>query len=108
MEIDEIIISVLKPTVTPAINLTKEDVWGEYDIVAQKRIREGMIVARSEQLCPYFGDKLPYKSVTVVCTDAQRDEVIYWLEYVHGGGSVAREMRVDKDRVALRSNYLCW
>ena len=113
--------------------LTQEDVWGELDHETLKLKTKGMIVARGlppadkddryafsvEQrlaliaqtyptICPVWGDELPYKSVTVVCANDQVEEVSYWLEYVHGGGSVSDIRDLDGGRVALRSDYRCW
>ena len=90
----------------PAKKITMDDVWGKY--VGVKLISNGMIVARSDEICPIWKDKLPYKSVTVVCKKKDEDEVIYWLEYVHGADCVSRRKELPKGKVALRSNYMCW
>ena len=78
-----------------------------------KWIHHGMLVATSHEdglpsVCPIWKDKLPYKSVTIVCEPSIEEEVIYWLEYVHGGGSVSRRKKLDNGKIALRSNYQCW
>lgn len=88
--------------------LTQEDVWGEYDINNGERISRGMIVARSGEICPVFNDKIPYKSVTVICPKNQYDEVAYWLEFVHGGDCVSMTKELDDLRIAIRSDYQCW
>ena len=49
--------------------LTKEDVWGEFDVYKGERISNGMVVARYKDICPIFNDEVPYKSVTVVCRE---------------------------------------
>lgn len=90
------------------MKLTKEDVWGEYDHENLRRISKGMIVARSYDQCPVFGDFLPYKSVTVICKQKQADEVKYWLTYVHGPNNIEKEMYLEDGRIAIRSNYMCW
>jgi len=87
--------------------LTKEDVWGEYD-ENYNLIKKGMIVAKYKDICPYFTDVVPYKSVTVVCDKDQEEEVTYWLEYVHGANSISNKKILDNDKIALRSNYKCW
>lgn len=83
--------------------LTKEDVWGDYE-----KGTKGMIVASSGDICPIFKDKVPYKSVTVVCTEPQLHEVKYWLAYVHGGGCIHTEIDMPDGRIAIRSDYQCW
>jgi hypothetical protein len=88
------------------MKLTKEDVWGKYDDKAHK-LSNGMIIARGEEKCPIFKDKLPYKSVTVVCKPEEEEEVCYWLDYVHGGGISKRKVLED-GKIAIRSNYMCW
>jgi len=89
---------VLNPTVPKAKKVTKEDVWE----------KGGMIVARSDEICPVWRDVLPYKSVTAICNKIQQEEVIYWLEYVYGGESISKIKELSNDKVAIRSNYMCW
>jgi hypothetical protein len=92
MSQDRIKITVSHPTVPEAKKLTKDDVWGKWDEVANKKIDNGMLVAYGcgeHASCPIWGDIIPYKSVTVVGPIEQEQEIRYWLEYVHGGGSVA-------------------
>ena len=88
--------------------LHKDDVWGAYDIEKNKRISDGMIVARSEEKCPIFKNIVPCKSVTVVCNVDQEDEVEYWLSYVHGGDNISDRKELKGGKVALRSDYMCW
>jgi hypothetical protein len=116
---DDFKISVKVPTFPRAKNLTKEQVWGLWE--EGKNVEVGMIVAKGydlsnrdiansmpyPQVCPVFLDKLPYKSVTVVCAPSKKDEVIYWLEYVLGGGCVQQICRY-KNGIAIRANYMCW
>ena len=100
-------INVNNPTVPEAKVLTQEDVWGKLD-ENYNRISSGMIVARTDEVCPIFKDKVPYKSVTVVCNSSQVNEVIYWLEYVHGGDSVSKVRALPDGKAAIRSDYQCW
>lgn len=107
--------------------LEKDDVWGEYDD-NHKQISKGKIVARGypdvdekyftqkqydeltavlPDICPVWNDKLPYKSVTAICSSDEADEVIHWLAYVHGG-EPAMVIKLSGDRVAIRSHYQCW
>ena len=88
--------------------LGKEDVWGEFHEITYEKLSDGMIVARTDEICPIFGDKVPFKSVTVVCDKEQYDEVEYWLMYVHGGGCVQAERDLPDGRIAIRSDYQCW
>ena len=94
---------VSEPTAPKAKTLTQEDVWGNY---TKKTL--GMIVARMNDKCPVFKDKVPYKSVTIICTEEQFDEVHYWLEYVHGADCIGKVKRLPKGKIAIRSNYMCW
>lgn len=81
-----------------------EDVWGT---PGKDR---GMIVTRTDEKCPHFGDIVPYKSVTVVCKKEQVDDVVYFLEYNHGHESVSaiKDIEGDLGLVAIRSDYQCW
>ena len=91
--------------------LTKEDVWGEYDRETLKEITKGMVVAESGDICPIFGDKVSSKSVTVICNENQlygNKGVEYWLEYVHGSGCIQKTMEIGSDKVAIRSDYMAW
>jgi len=90
------------------MKLTKEDVWGKYDEDTHECVSKGMIVARTDEICPIFGDKVPYKSVTVVCAEGQYDEVVEWLIYVHGGDCISQMKELGGGKVALRSDYKCW
>ena len=91
-----------------SLKLTKNDVWGEYDINTFTVISKGMKVAEHGDRCPIFNDILPYKSVTVVCEQHEQHEVEYWLQYVHGGGCIAQRAELTDGRIAYRSNYMCW
>lgn len=116
----EITITVSEPTQPEAEELTMDDVWGIIDEDKWERINNGMLVARGApndyvntfdnipQTCPIWNDRLPYKSVTVVCQIEQIDEVEYWLEYVHGGGSISQYKELPNGKIAIRSNYMCW
>ena len=110
--------------------LSKDDVWGKVDPLTHQLQSKGLIVARGlpqadgkylteqqrEELisrtypvkCPVWGDELPYKSVTVICSADNVSEVSYWLEYVHGGGSIQNILDLPDGKVALRSDYMCW
>jgi hypothetical protein len=89
--------------------LTKADVWGEYCDRTHTKLSDGMVVAdcRSD-ICPVFGDKPPYKSVTVICQPDQCNEVEYWLEWVHGGGCISKIAQLEDGCIAIRSDYKCW
>ncbi len=100
--------------------LTKEDVWGTFDLDKMERTSWGMVVARGlpsgtvpvagdyPTTCPVWHDALPYKSVTVICTIDRLEEVMYWLTYVHGGGNLSDKKTLGSGFVALRSNYMAW
>ena len=88
--------------------LRQEDVWGKYDEATYKMIHRGMVVARSDETCPVWGDTPGYKSVTVICTKKQEQDVRYWLEFVHGNDCVLMAKTLADGRVAIRSDYMCW
>lgn len=89
-------------------SLTKEDVWGEFNIYTGEKLSKGMIVARYNETCPVFKDIVPYKSVTIVGPLDKQDELEYWLDYVNGGESISKVKTLDNNRVAIRSDYMCW
>lgn len=113
-------IFVLEPTSAPAQKLTQEDVWGKIEMEDEfipkmpiKWIHPGRLVATSGDdglptVCPIWKDKLPYKSVTVICDKQEEGDCEYWLEHVHGGGSVSKRKELPKGKVALRSDYQAW
>ena len=86
--------------------LQKHDVFGDTD-ENYRRISDGLVVARSDKTCPIWGDKVPSKSVTVVCNVDQESDVAHWLAYVHGGGWSMR-LKLDDGRIAIRSDYQAW
>jgi len=112
---------VLEPSKTESRLLTQEDVWGRYVKIDDNyvNVNDGMIVAnhsfggynkikaQSLKKCPIFKDYVGYKSVTVVCDKKLQDDVEYWLEFVHGGGSI-QKVKDLKDKVGIRSDYMCW
>lgn len=99
---------IKSPKGKEAENLTKDDVFGVYDFKNNKMIDNGMVVARSKEDCPIFKDILPYKSMTVVCQNEQQEDVVYWLEYVHGSNCVSKVKKLDESNIAIRSDYQCW
>jgi len=102
-------ITVSEPTFPEPKKLTKEDVWGIFDIQAMKWVSNGMMVEPVKGICRVFGDRMPFKSVTVVCLQTQFNEVAYWLEFVHGAGSITKvKVMDDNTKVAIRSEYNCW
>ncbi len=86
----------------PDFKIQKWDVFGH-----AKDNYTGMIIAKTNQKCPIWKDKLPFKSVTVVCKKEDLSDVEYWLCYVHGG-SFERIKDLPDGKVALRSNYQAW
>ncbi len=118
--------SEIHPT-PPGFKLGKADVWGDFNHDTGENLGHGMVVARGlpqidkyftkEQfdkankevpaICPVFGDRLPWKSVTVICKMEEYKEINYWLEYVHGGGAVQKTKSLPDGKLAIRSNYMC-
>lgn len=94
--------------------LTSDDVWGKVGGVADgfRRVSDGMVVARSKDTCPVWGDEVPYKGVTVI-GDWNGDAdfavaMVYWLEYVLGSDAVDRTKVLADGRLAMRGNYTAW
>lgn len=89
--------------------IVHSDVFGKYEDL--KRIDEGMVVARGDAFidvkCPIFGDIVPYKSVTVVCSKEQREGVLQHLMNAHGGPH-RYELELSDGRIAIRSDYQAW
>lgn len=90
----------------PHFKLEKDDVWPLFDD-KDKKITEGRIVASSGEKCPIWKDKVPYKSVTAVCTKDELNEVLYWLSYVHGGEH-SKMCPLPDNKIAIRSDYQAW
>jgi len=108
---------VLEPTSAPAQKLTQEDVWGRFEEdeygIPIKMIDIGKLVATSADndlptVCPVWHDKLPHKSVTAICDKKDENDCEYWLEFVHGGGSVSRRKELPNGKIAFRSDYQAW
>jgi len=64
-------------------------------------------VAATDDVCPVWGDRVPYKSVTVIVPADEEDDAAYCLSMAHGGGYSRRRV-LDDGRVALRSDYQAW
>jgi hypothetical protein len=64
-------------------------------------------VAATDDVCPVWGDRVPYKSVTVIVEASEEDAATYCLACAHGGGYSRRLVLAD-GRVALRSDYQAW
>lgn len=111
---------VLEPSAAPAQKLTQDDVWGKTEMESEfipkipvKWIHHGKLVATSHddglpKICPIWKDELRYKSVTVICNKQEASDCEYWLEYVHGGGSVSKRKELPGGKIAFRSDYQAW
>ncbi|MEK6829770.1 MAG: hypothetical protein AABY15_06640 [Nanoarchaeota archaeon] len=116
----------------PINGISIDDVWGKCTDPTQgsmKRLTNGMLVARGlpyedgtpeakkiqensddvplPMVCPVWKDRLPYKSVTVICDEKDLGAVLQWLSYVHGGEH-SNEKRLPEGKIAIRSDYQCW
>lgn len=107
-DITPIKIIVSEPEGPEPTEMTKDDVWGKWDEEHNIRVKDGMIVAHTGDICPIFGDKVPYKSVTVVCKEEEFESVKYWLEYVHGYDCISKMKEMEENKIAIRSEYQCW
>tara|TARA_R100001594_G_scaffold150378_1_gene211304 strand:- start:132 stop:419 length:288 start_codon:yes stop_codon:yes gene_type:complete len=82
---------------------------------AQLRWKEDMIwvfkkpylVAQQHETCPVWGDKVPFKSVTVVIPEDEEKDAVVCLACAHGGGW-SRRKAVGAGLIALRSDYQAW
>ena len=100
------------PTQPKAKKLTQEDVGGTHDPKAHQSLSAGLVITRHGQTCPIFHDVVPLKTVTVTCKPDEVREVVYWLEFVHGGNSVPKihkkaTWKGTDGQGALRSDYQC-
>lgn len=85
-----------------SFTLSIEDVWGKVD--GKRKLDDGMIVSKSNEYCRYFQDIVPYKAVTVLCDAEQFNEVVYWLQKVHGKRCVTNVRAILEGRkLAIRS-----
>ena len=100
-------VSVSEPVGEKPAELTQDDVWGKFDEYYERQ-SWGMLVARAGDICPIFKDKLPSKSATVVGSIKQEAKITYWLEYVHGAGSLSKTKKLPGGKIAIRSDYQCW
>ena len=64
--------------------------------------------ARSKDKCPIFKNYIPYKSCTLMCNESELDEIIYWSEWVMGGGCVSKHKVLKNGYVAIQIDYMCW
>ncbi|MGV2886158.1 hypothetical protein [Paenibacillus taichungensis] len=85
-----------------SFTLSVEDVWGK--VQGKTKINDGMIVSRTGQVCQYFQDVVPFRSVSVLCNVDQYQEVIYWLQKVHGKRCITNVRAImDGRKLAIRS-----
>ncbi len=106
-------VTVSQPTYRTAVTLTQEDVWGKC-VPGEGRLSMGMLIALPGQHCPHFNDTVPSKAVTVRVPredymNAERlMDVLYWLEYVQGVGTVQVSDNDDEGNLIIRAAYMCW
>ncbi len=82
---------------------------------AEERWKEDMcwvfkapyLAGDSEQVCPVWGDKIPYKSATIIVPADEEDAATYCLACAHGGDYARRKVLGD-GRIAIRSDYMAW
>ena len=102
-------VRISSPTQKPnELDLNVKSVFGTYCMDERKFIDQGLVVARHESKCPVWGDVVPFKSATLICSEEQYDSVVFWCEYVQGADSISRERTLDDGRIALRADYMCW
>ena len=97
---------------TPVVpNQTAESRWKAdmtWVFKAPYRVAVGRTYPEQDNdICPVWGDRLPWKSTTVIVEAAEEDDATYCLACAHGGGYERRKVLPD-GRVALRSNYQAW
>ena len=64
--------------------------------------------ARSIEKCPIFKTFIPYKSFTIVVDSESQDSAEYWCGYFHGSNSIQKTKILPDNKVAIRSDYMCW
>ena len=106
-------IGVLMPTNDkPTTNtLEKDDIFNKdskYIIACADYGGYNNNKARSIKKCPIFNTYIYNKSLTLKCKESELDSVIYWCEYVHGGGCISKIKNLKNGYVAIRSDYMCW
>lgn len=103
-------ISVSEPHGIEPVLLTKEDVFGSFDIETMTQLSKGMVIASTGNTCPIWWDKVHYKSSTILFDnkDDILEDVIYWCEYVDGRDSVSKIKHFKNGKVAIRTDYQCW
>jgi hypothetical protein len=108
------------------ILVNQQDVFGTWNDITL--VNRGMVVAQGcaestknnkedyqnwkkivkvTEVCPVWGDILPYKSVTVICKPEECNSVEEHLFNVHGGSYSIRKVLED-GRIAYRSDYQAW
>ncbi|WP_240416590.1 hypothetical protein [Paenibacillus periandrae] len=105
--IDPMTISISEPEFPNPLDLTKHDVWGIINLNTMKQVSTGMVVTSGGENCPYFGDTVPFKAVTVVCRINDVDDVKNWLNQVQGAGCIQKQLQVNDQLVAIRAHYKC-
>ena len=64
--------------------------------------------ARSKTKCPIFKSFIPYKSFTIIVNTDLQDSAEYWCTYIHGANCIQKTKILPDNRVAIRSDYMCW
>ena len=64
--------------------------------------------ARSKAKCPIFKTFIPYKSFTIVVDNNLQDSAEYWCNYIHGSNCIQKTKILSDNKVAIRSDYMCW
>ena len=97
---------VLRPTASTALRRWKADMsWvfkEPYRVAVGRSYPE-----QDNDVCPVWGDRVPWKSVTVVVPADEEGDAAYCLAMAHGGEFSRRKVLAD-GRVALRSDYQAW
>jgi len=69
--------------------------------------RTTLVADDQGDICPVWGDRLPWKSSTVIVPPELEDAAAFCLACADGGGYSRRKVLED-GRVALRSDYQAW
>ena len=87
--------------------LTEEDVWGVFNKDRTRRISNGMIIAREDEICPIWSDKVEWRSDTILCRKEHLEDVLYWTDFMNGADNVIKQTDVGENHVAIRTMYMC-
>lgn len=105
---EPITITVLTPTTKSDSAVTRWEKNRMWVFEDPYRVAVGRSYPESKNdICPVWGDRMPWKSVTVIVPADEEDDAAFCLACAHGSGYSNRKVLED-GRIALRSDYTAW